>query len=177
MRGKRKDLPASYEGMEKRFLDAIDRLKDGKPLCPELQKKAKAGKLRVGDVSAVALEAGGPDEKGVWRGLSRTLIGHDNCRYPKVREKIREGKEGEPGEYDLKNVNSKLREKNRQLGKMNKQLLSTCAAMRVRMNQLESKVKKEVEKLQREQHRGNRPVHHAPTLVVDNIRSQQHETE
>jgi SMC interacting uncharacterized protein involved in chromosome segregation len=176
MRGKRKDLPASYEGMEKRFLDAIERLKEGNPVCPELQKKAKAGKLRV-DVSAVALEAGGPDEKGVWRGLSRTLIGHDNCRYSKVREEIRKGKEGEPGEYDLKNVNSKLRERNRQLEKMNKQLLSTCAAMRVRMNKLESAVKVEIEKLQREQHRGNRPVHHAPTLIVDNVRPGQHEGE
>jgi hypothetical protein len=174
MRGKHKDLPASYEGMEKRFLDAIDRLKEGKPLCPELQKKTKAGKLRV-DVSAVALEAGGPDEKGVWRGLSRTLIGHDQCRYPKIREEIRKGKEGAPGEYDLKNVNSRLRERNRQLEKLNKQLLSTCAAMRVRMNMLESAVKVEVEKLQREQHRGNRPVHQAPTLVVDNVRSEQHE--
>ncbi|MFC0254693.1 hypothetical protein [Massilia consociata] len=176
MRGKRKDLPASYEGMEKRFLDAIERLKEGKPVCPELQRKAKAGKLRV-DVSAVALEAGGPDEKGIWRGLSRTLIGHDNCRYPKVREEIRKGKEGEPGEYDLKNVNSKLRERNRQLERINKQLLSTCAAMRVRMNKLESAVKEEIEKLQREQHRGNRPVHQAPTLVVDNVRSEQHEGE
>jgi hypothetical protein len=162
--------------MEKRFLDAIERLRQGKPLCRELQKKAKVGKLGCGP-SAVALEAGGPDEKGVWRGLSRTLIGHDNCRYPKVREKIREGKEGEPGEYDLKNVNSKLREKNRQLEKMNKQLLSTCAAMRVRMNKLESAVKVEIEKLRREQHRGNRPVHQAPTLVVDNVRSEQHEAE
>ncbi len=177
MRGKRRDLPASYEGMEKRFLDAIDRLKDGKPLCPELQKKAKAGKLRVGDVSAVALEAGGPDEKGVWRGLSRTLIGHDNCRYPKVREEVRKGKGGQPGEYDLKNVNSKLRERNRQLEKMNKHLLSTCAAMRLRMNKLESAVKVEIEKLQREQHRGNRPVHQAPTLVIDNVRSGQHAEE
>ena len=176
MRGKRKDLPASYEGMEKRFLDAIDRLQEGKPLCPELQKKAKAGKLRV-HVSAAALEAGGPDEKGGWRGLSRTLIGHDNCRYPKAREEIRKGKEGEPGEYDLKNVNSKLREKNRELGKMNKQLLSTCAAMLVRMNKLESAVKEEVKKLQREQHRGDRPVHQAPTLVVDNVRSEQRDGE
>lgn len=176
MRGKRKDLPASYEGMEKRFLDAIERLREGNPLCPELQKKAKAGKLRA-DVSAAALEAGGQDEKGIWRGLSRTLIGHDNCRYPKVREEIRKGKEGEPGEYDLKNVNSKLRERNRQLEKMNKQLLSTCAAMRVRMNKLESAVKEKIEKLQREQHRGSRPVHQAPTLVIDNIRSKQHEAE
>jgi hypothetical protein len=176
MRGKRKDLPASYEGMEKRFLDAIERLKEGNPLCPELQKRAKAGKLRV-DVSAVAREAGGPDEKGIWRGLSRTLIGHDNCRYPKVREEIRKGKEGEPGEYDLKNVNSRLRERNRQLERMNKQLLSTCAAMRVRMNKLESAVKVEFEKLQREQHRGNRPVHQAPTLVVDNVCSERHEGE
>ena len=176
MRGKRKDLPANYDGMEKRFLDAIERLKEGNPECPELQKKARAGKLRV-DVSAVALEAGGPDEKGIWRGLSRTLIGHDNCRYPKAREQIRKGKEGEPGEYDLKNVNSRLRERNRQLEKMNKQLLSTCAAMRVRMNKLESAVKAETEKLQREQHRGDRPVHQAPTLVVDNVRSEQHEAE
>jgi len=174
MRGKRKDLPVSYEGMEKRFLDAIERLKEGKPLCAELHKKAKAGKLRV-DVSAVALEAGGPDEKGVWRGLSRTLIGHDNCRYPKAREEIRKGKEGEPGEYDLKNVNSRLRERNRQLEKMNKQLLSTCAAMRLRMNKLESMVKAEMEKLQRVHHRGDRPLHQAPTLVVDNVRSEQHD--
>jgi hypothetical protein len=172
MRGKRKDLPASYEGMEKRFLDAIERLKEGKPLCPELQKKAKAGKLRV-DVSAVALEAGGADEKGGWRGLSRTLIGHDNCRYPKVREEIRKGKEGEPGEYDLKNVNGRLRERNRELEKLNKQLLSTSAAMLVRMNKLEDAVKLEIEKLQREQHRGNRPVHQVPTLVVDNSPPEQ----
>jgi len=162
--------------MEKRFLDAIARLKEGKLVCPDLQRKAKAGKLRV-DVSAVALEAGGPDEKGIWRGLSRTLIGHDNCRYPKVREEIRKGKHGDPGEYDLKNVNSRLRERNRQLEKMNKQLLSTCAAMRVRMNKLESAVKEEIEKLQREQHRGNRPVHQAPTLVIDNVHSKQYEGE
>jgi hypothetical protein len=174
MRGKRKDLPASYEGMEKRFLDAIERVSEGNPLCPELQKKAKAGKLRV-DVSAVALEAGSPDEKGSWRGLSRTLIGHDRCRYPKVREEILRRKEGKPGEYDLKNVNSKLRERNRQLEELNKQLLSTCAAMRVRMNKLEDAVKLEIEKLQREHHRGNRPVHQAPTLVVDNCHSEQQE--
>jgi hypothetical protein len=176
MRGKRKDLPASYEGMEKRFLDAMERLKEGKPLCPELQKKAKAGKLRV-DVTAVALEAGGPDGKGAWRGLSRTLIGHDGCRYPKAREEIRKGKEGEPGEYDLKNVNSKLRERNRTLEKMNKQILSTCAAMRLRMEKLEGAVKAELEMLKREQHRGDRPPHQAPTLVVDNARSDQHERE
>ena len=60
---------------------------------------------------------------------------------------------------------------------MNKQLLSTCAAMRVRMNKLESAVKVEIEKLQRGQHRGNRPVHQAPTLVVDNVRSEHHEAE
>lgn len=176
MRGKRKDLPASYEGMEKRFLGAIDRLKKGAPLCPELQRRAKAGKLRV-DVSAVALEAGGPDEKGAWRGLSRTLIGHDSCRYPKVRDEIRRRKEGEPNEYDLKNVNSKLRARNRVLEKMNKQLLSTCAAMRLRMENLEGAVKAELDKLKREQHRGGRPLHQVPTLVVDNAQSDQHEGE
>lgn len=172
MRGKRKDLPASPEGMEKRFLDAITRLKEGNPVCPDLQKKAKAGKLRI-NVTAVALEAGGPDQKGGWQGLSRTLIGHDKCPYPRAREEIRKGKDEASGEYDLKNVNSRLRERNRQLEKMNKQLLSACAAMRVRMNKLESAVKVEIEKLQREQHRGNRSVHQAPTLVVDNVRSEQ----
>lgn len=171
MRGKRTDLPASYEGMERRFLDAIERLREGKPLCPELRKRAKVSKLRV-NVSAVALEAGGPDEKGGWRELSRTLIGHDNCRYPKVREEILKGREGDPGEYDLKNINSKLRERNRELEKMNKQLLSACAAMRVRMSKLDNAVKAEIEKLQREHHRGNRPLHQAPTLVVDNVRSE-----
>jgi hypothetical protein len=173
LRGKRKDLPMTHEGMEKRFLDAITRLEEGDPVCPELQGKAKAGKLRL-TVSAVALEAGGPDGKGAWRGLSRTLIGHDSCRYPKVREEIRKTKEGEPGEYDLKNLNSRLRERNKQLEQINKQLLSACAAMRVRMNKLENTVKEEIEKLRREQHRGNRPVNQVPTLIVDNVRSEQH---
>ena len=43
--GKRKDLPASFEGMEKRFFEAINRIKDGNPVCPALIKKAKLGKL------------------------------------------------------------------------------------------------------------------------------------
>jgi hypothetical protein len=174
MRGKRKDLPASYEDMEKRFFEAITRLKDGNPTCPELQEKAKTGDLRV-TVSAVALEAGSSDEKGRWRGLSRTLIGHGNCRYPKVRGEILKGKKGDPGEYDLKNINSRLREKNRQLTTENKQLLAISAAMLIRMNALDNAVKAEIKKLQREQHRGDRSVHQVPTLVVDNVRSEQRE--
>jgi len=176
MRGKRKDLPASYEDMEKRFLEAIKRLREGNPTCPELQEKAKAGVLRV-TVTAVALEAGSPDERGRWRGLSRTLIGHDNCRYPKVREEILKGRKGNLGEYDLKNINSRLRERNRQLTKENKLLLSTSAAMVIRMNALDNAVGEQIKRLQREQHRGIRPVHQAPILVVDNVRSEQHEGE
>jgi predicted kinase len=64
--------------IEQDFLEALQRLVEGKPLNKTLKGSAKAGKLKINAVS-VALEAG----------RSRTLIALENCRYPKVREAIK----------------------------------------------------------------------------------------
>lgn len=64
--------------IEQDFLEALQRLVEGKPHNKKLKASAKAGKLKVNTVS-VALEAG----------RSRTLIALENCRYPKVREAVK----------------------------------------------------------------------------------------
>lgn len=75
-------LPESTEVLdpiEQAFMDALQRLVDGKPIRKTLKALLKKkGKLPVNAVN-VALEAG----------HSRTLIAMDECRYPKVREAIR----------------------------------------------------------------------------------------
>lgn len=64
--------------IEQDFLEALQRLVEGKPLNKTLKASAKAGKLKINVVS-VALEAG----------RSRTLIALEDCRYPKVREAVK----------------------------------------------------------------------------------------
>jgi hypothetical protein len=64
--------------IEQDFLEALQRLVEGKPQNKTLKASAKAGKLKINAVS-VALEAG----------RSRTLIALENCRYPKVREAVK----------------------------------------------------------------------------------------
>lgn len=59
------------------FEAALARLITGQPDHPDLQAKAAAGQLRI-SFSTVAKEAG----------RSRTLIGHDGCAYPKMRQRI-----------------------------------------------------------------------------------------
>jgi hypothetical protein len=58
-------------------LNALTRLKEGKPLHPDLKRRSTSGKLIINPVT-VALEAG----------RSRTLIGGEGCRYPHIRELI-----------------------------------------------------------------------------------------
>lgn len=64
--------------IEQDFLEALQRLVEGKPQNKALKASAKAGKLKINAVS-VALEAG----------RSRTLIALEDCRYPKVREAVK----------------------------------------------------------------------------------------
>jgi hypothetical protein len=76
---------------EQDYLDALQRLTEGKPKKMKLKALAKAGKLKI-NTTNVALEAG----------RSRTLIALTNCRYPKVREAIRlaqGGNKAEPTTY------------------------------------------------------------------------------
>lgn len=77
--------------IEKDFLDALQRLIEGKPTHKKLKAKAREDRLKV-NASNVALEAG----------RSRTLIALEDCRYPKVREAVRlaqGGKKAEPTTY------------------------------------------------------------------------------
>jgi hypothetical protein len=85
-----KDTPAP-DAIEKDFTDALKHLVEGEPTHKKLKAMLKSGKLKINTVT-VALEAG----------RSRTLIGMDKCRYPKVREAIRlaqGGKKSEPSTY------------------------------------------------------------------------------
>jgi hypothetical protein len=70
--------------IEQDFLDAIERLRDGKPTRKELKARKANGTLRV-NIASVSLEAG----------HSRTLIALETgCRYPRVRELIKQAKSG-----------------------------------------------------------------------------------
>ena len=59
----RRALPPPPGGWEKTIGDAIQRLKQGKPLNPQLLRQAKLRRLRIGP-STVAHEAGCPREDG-----------------------------------------------------------------------------------------------------------------
>lgn len=66
---------------EQALLDALDRILRGAPRNDKLREKLKLGK-DILNPSSVALEAD----------VSRTLIGHEKCAYPRIRQKILEAK-------------------------------------------------------------------------------------
>jgi hypothetical protein len=69
--------------IEKDFLDALKRLQEGGPINKALKAAKAKGALKI-TISNVALEAG----------RSRTLIALESCRYPRVREMIKQAKDG-----------------------------------------------------------------------------------
>lgn len=150
MRGKRKDLPATLEGMEEFLLDAWARVKEGRPENPELVLRAKQGKLKS-NPTTVSLEAG----------VSRTLIGYDDCRYPTVRQKIL-GIVDEAEELpvrvptDMRTINADLRQINRILEQRLKVSLSEQAAMLNRMQKLETEYNDKVNEIARINNRATR---------------------
>lgn len=70
---------AAREALE----EALVRLRIGKPTNPKLAELAARGKLKV-TVSTVAAEAG----------VSRTLVGIEDCRFPDIRKRILHGDDG-----------------------------------------------------------------------------------
>jgi hypothetical protein len=79
----KKEAPPQ-DPIEQDFLDAIDRLREGEPKNKQLKARNAKGTLKV-NVANVALEAG----------HSRTLIALETgCRYPRVRELIKQAKNG-----------------------------------------------------------------------------------
>lgn len=68
----------SPDQIEQDFLDAIERLKTGRPQNPALREKVKKGKAVKINISTVAKEAG----------RARGLIAREQCDYPKVRQLV-----------------------------------------------------------------------------------------
>lgn len=108
------------------FLNALDRLKAGKPLNKDLCALAKAGGLRI-TVSSVAKEAG----------RSRTLIGHAKCEYPHVRDKILAVRNGDGEPTRLQDILARKRQETTQLKREMQNLISYCASLVIRAAQLE----------------------------------------
>ncbi|SDG90703.1 hypothetical protein [Janthinobacterium sp. YR213] len=101
----KKEAPPQ-DPIEQDFLAAIDRLQDGEPKNKQLKVRKAKGTLKV-NVANVALEAG----------HSRTLIALETgCRYPRVRELIKQAKTGHNGlPTTLNEVIARLRADNVEL--------------------------------------------------------------
>jgi hypothetical protein len=101
----KKEAPPQ-DPIEQDFLDAVDRLRDGEPKNKQLKARKAKGTLKV-NVANVALEAG----------HSRTLIALESgCRYPRVRELIKQAKTGHTGlPTTLNEVIARLRAGNAEL--------------------------------------------------------------
>ncbi|MGX9787094.1 hypothetical protein [Janthinobacterium agaricidamnosum] len=101
----KKEAPAQ-DPIEQDFLEAFDRLCDGEPKNKKLKARKVKGTLKV-NASNVALEAG----------HSRTLIALETgCRYPRIRELIKQhtaGLDGVP--TTLNEVIKRLRADNAEL--------------------------------------------------------------
>jgi hypothetical protein len=126
--------------VEKDLLDALERLKMGTPKNTDLAKKARAGKLRI-NPTTVAREAG----------CSRTLIGHENCIYPKIRNQIREYKDetAKPA-TSFEEINRQLRRDNLDLKEAVRLAMSRVAAMELQLKAEETTVTREVLSLRRQ---------------------------
>lgn len=70
--------PKSRDQIEQDFLDAIERLKAGRPQILELRERLKKGNAVKINISTVAQEAG----------RARGLIAKENCRYPEIRQLV-----------------------------------------------------------------------------------------
>jgi hypothetical protein len=68
----------SRDRIEQDFLDAIERLKAGRPQNPSLREKVSKGKAVKINIATVAREAH----------RARGLIARENCRYPEIRQLV-----------------------------------------------------------------------------------------
>jgi hypothetical protein len=126
------------------FLEAIDRLIVGAPLNPSLAKRVKLGTLKV-NMSAVAQEAG----------HSRTLIGHDGCKYPRVRARVIGLHAPATEALNAEGVIRRLREENAELRKKLVLRDTENAVLIRRLRQLETAAQREIRKAKRTANRDN----------------------
>ncbi len=137
--------PVPVDAIEKDFLDALARLQAGRPQVKDLATSAKKGTLRINLVS-VAKEAG----------HSRTLIGHDRCKYPSTRDFIVALRADPENPTRMQDVVAKKRVEAVRLNRELNLARTQNATLLSRVLQLE----KDVERLQREnkRRRENKPV-------------------
>ena len=105
----------------KKLTEALQRLIDGAPTHPKvramLEKRQAAGTpYGLVTFSNVALEAG----------VSRTLIGHVDCPYPKVRNAILKAKKSSPAAEIVRALRREIAE----LKSKNAELITACASLR-----------------------------------------------
>ncbi|MFM0396301.1 hypothetical protein [Paraburkholderia phytofirmans] len=100
-------------GLEQEFVDAFVRLVENVPRSEKLKPLASAGNLVV-NISSVSIEAG----------HSRTLIGHEKCRFPKVRRTIQDYQEQEKGSFLEKEITRLMEEQNELGVKLGARILS-----------------------------------------------------
>jgi len=116
------------DSIELELLAALDRLKAGVPKNRKLLILAKQNALKV-NVTTVAQEAG----------RSRTLIGHSNCPYPHVRNRILAMRRGQGEPTRLQDVLANKRQETVRLKRDVQNLASHCAVLIVRAAQLQEK--------------------------------------
>lgn len=114
---------SGHNGVERSFLDALERIRAGAPKDPELAKRAKRGTLKI-SIAVVAREAG----------RSRTHISHAGCAYPAIRQTILELKAPQKSTpTSIAEINRRLREENAELRRTVKHARDSMAAMALRM--------------------------------------------
>jgi hypothetical protein len=131
--------PAAVDDIEQSFLDALARLKAGKPKNKEIADLFKRGALRIG-ITTVAKEAG----------HSRTLIGHKACKYPNVRDCIMALKSDPENPTRLQDVVSRRREEAAKLRRLLALAQTQNATLLARIVKLDVEVlrlSREVERL------------------------------
>jgi hypothetical protein len=133
------DDTESWSPIEREFLEALQRIQSGTPKDRDLAKKAKAGTLKI-SVTSVAKEAG----------RSRTLIGHDECRYSRVRQRVIVAMKPVVEPRTAQDVIKRLREDNADLRAQLILARSQNAALIRRMVALETAAKREIRRAKRD---------------------------
>lgn len=124
---------------ERRLREAVERIVKNKPRDPSLKKKAAQGTLSL-NVTNVALEAG----------VSRTLIGHEGCKYQTVRDTIVNARPGRGSPTTNKEVIARLRLQLSETKLREKRLISKLAATLRRMATVEAVALREMKRSRRE---------------------------
>lgn len=113
------------DSTKQQLKDALRRLRDGEPAHPKLRatldSKRSVGKTyNLVSIANVALEAG----------VSRTLIGYDDCPYPAIRMAILKAKKAAPSSSTIKVLRQEIAE----LRRHKAELVTVIASLRAELD-------------------------------------------